>query len=118
MGSISIISLFCILVAMWGCFALSTEPDIVRRTYWTSGDIHNDTSSHEYSIYIGLRSVIYVNCTFIPGTRNYGSNCLQESIIWGSDQCKSNDIINSACDNCSGAATNLWLTAVGNHIHY
>ena len=65
-GIASIITLFAVLLTIYGCCALSTSPRIVSRTYWAGGTVHNITSNTDFTIYIGLRSAVYINCGFHP----------------------------------------------------
>lgn len=76
------------------------------------GTVHNSTSGRDFTLYIGLRSVVYVDCLFQPGYEKYNGNCDPQSIEWSSDQCKSSSVVGLACDACSSAAISLWLTSV------
>ena len=66
LGIASILTLFAVLLTIYGCCALSTSPNIVSKTYWAGGTVHNSTSNTDFAIFIGLRSVVYVDCGFHP----------------------------------------------------
>lgn len=111
LGIASMITIMTIFLTLWGCFALSTSRPIVQRTYWAGGTGTNLTTSQEFSMYVGLRSLEYVNCSFVPGYDNYGSNCVRTSYIFGESEC-SNGPVSTACTACSSAATAMWVTSV------
>lgn len=105
-------TLIGMVITTYGCFSLSTDPDIVQRTYWTAGNIYNATSGQNFALYVGLRSVVYINCKFIPGYENYPSSCARQSVDWDSSECSQGGVVASACSACSSATTALWLTAI------
>jgi hypothetical protein len=37
LGMASILTIFAMIITIWGCFALSTDRSIVQRTYWAAG---------------------------------------------------------------------------------
>jgi len=105
-------TLIGMVITTYGCFSLSMDPDIVQRTYWTAGNVYNSTSEQNFALYVGLRSVVYIDCKFMPGYVNYPSSCTRQSLDWDSNECSQGGIVTTACNACSSAATALWLTAV------
>ena len=113
LGMASVFTMLTFIIALWGCFSLSTKRNIVQRTYWYAGTGINSTDNNNFSIYIGLRSVEEVSCEFVPGYDNYQSNCVRHSIKWNSPECHQG-LAAPACDSCSAAATGMWITAFMN----
>jgi hypothetical protein len=103
-----------ILITTYGCFGLSPLQDIVGRTFWAGGLVHNTTSGDEFTLYMGLSSVIRIDCGFHPGytVSQYSSNCHAQTINWSTISCKQS-IVSAACDTCSVALTNFYLTTIG-----
>lgn len=110
-GLATVATLLAMVITTYGCFALSNNPAIVTKTYWTGGTVHNTTSNTDFTIYVGLRSVAYINCKFEPGYENYGSSCQTQGYDFTSEQCQQG-VAKAACNDCEAAATKLWLTAV------
>jgi hypothetical protein len=107
-GFAGMFTIFAFFMTIWGCFALSTSRSIVQRTYWTGGTGSNTTSGQEFSMYVGLRSVELVNCSFVPGYESYSNaNCKRESVLFTDSSCKFG-IISSACEACADVAISMW----------
>ena len=64
------------------------DPGIVRRTYWTAGTIFNSTSNMESTVYVGLRSIVYVNCPIRHVFIEYEPVCTVESVDWTLPSCQ------------------------------
>jgi hypothetical protein len=101
LGIATYVSIIAFFVTIYGCMALSDNNSIVRRTYWTGVTGSNFTGTHtntntnthtnthtddtythtgpqpdsHYSIYVGLTTFIYTNCSFIPGWNIYPHYC-------------------------------------------
>ena len=110
LGLASIFTIFAMFLTIWGCFALSTNSSIVQRTYWAAGTGINSTSQEYFSMYVGLRSLEYVNCVFVPGYNSYPSNCALQTIAYSSSECISGPVA-EACTACSNSASAMWATA-------
>lgn len=108
-GVASVITALTLIITVYGCLALSVDKRVVENTYWVAGDIHNITSNSDYSIYVGLRSAVYVNCKYYQGYYQVGDNCFQKSILF--TQCDGT-VASKACDNCDGAASKFIITAI------
>jgi len=113
-GLASWISIIALGMTIYGCCSLSTNDSVVRRTYWAAVDGRNFTSTGSAgSMYVGLRTFIYSDCTFVPGTEAYPVKCHEQSISYSSEQCTSGPL-SSACEACSSVATSIWFAAVTN----
>lgn len=110
LGLASWYTIFAMVLTTWGCFALSADRSIVQRTYWAGGTGQNQTSGQYFSLYVGLRSVEYVDCSFVPGYDSYPSNCNRQSIEYSSAAC-SEGPISAACEACANSATTMETTA-------
>jgi len=98
-------------VTVWGCFALSSNDDILQRTYWAGGTGTNVTSDKDYTLYIGLRSMLYVsNCGMVHMYEEMSPICHREVVHWDSHTC-SNGPMKLACDSCKEVVGSLWFTA-------
>ena len=107
------VTLFAILLTVWGCVGFSVNSSIIQRTYWAGGIVTNSSaiSNKDYTIYIGLRAAAYVPCTFEPGYDYYGSSCHVNSVEYGDPQCDKG-VVAGACHDCSSAAVALYFTAI------
>lgn len=133
LGIASFVTFMTMGATIFGCSALSTNASVVQQTYWAAGEIQNTTSGEKYSIYIGLQSLLYVNCPYTSGVEHYSHHCYHETIPWASEGCgirskfnpsgwlpknaifASNDpILNGACATCANEAISMWTTAVMN----
>lgn len=115
LGIASFVTLLTVFFTFWGCMALSTKRNIVQRTYWYAGTGHNSTDSTYFTIYIGLRSLEQVNCTFAPGYDNYDESCERHSIKWDSPECYEG-VAAEACGICHASAVGMWFTAFINFV--
>ena len=125
LGLASWITLISVLFSIWGCLSLGTTPEIVQRSYWlgTSGIQHHHYSStnssliieavshSHFSIYVGLRSVVYINCDFVPGWDTYSTNCIQQSIHYSDKECQ-NGPFAKFCTACDENAKAVWYDAI------
>jgi len=92
-GFASYFTLATIVITVWGCFALSTDSDIVQRTYWAGGTGKNLTTNLDYTMYIGLRSIVYVpNCGMVHAYQEMNDACIKQTIFWNSDECNTGNI--------------------------
>lgn len=115
LGLASWFSIFALVLTIYGCCALSSNNSVIRRTYWAGvngANFNNDTS---YSMYVGLTTFLYSNCSFVPGYYIYPSSCEQYSITYSTTECTSGGFA-GACSSCSSVATSLWVAAVTNCI--
>ena len=109
-GVASFTTVLTMIVTLWGCFALSTDRSIIQRTYWTGGSGRNTTSGEKFSVYIGLRSIEFVNCEFVAGYKHYNELCDRRTVMWTDVECSSG-LIGEACAACESTATTMWSTA-------
>ena len=66
MAAVMYSTLLSMFITAYGCCALSTDPDIVRATFWASATGYNETSGeHLYDVFFGLRSAVIVERTGI-----------------------------------------------------
>ena len=68
-----------IFLTVWGCMAFSSNPTIVRDTYWITLSLMNETSGKESGVYMGLSSMVLVSepCEL--------SGCKSQNFIYGND---------------------------------
>ena len=109
-GVASFVTFLSMIVTTYGCFALSTDRSVIQRTYWTGGSGHNVTSGKNFAVYIGLRSVEFVDCDFTAGYNSYEKYCDRRAVQWTDDGCSSG-LIGEACAACESTATTMWSTA-------
>lgn len=113
-GLASLFTLFAMVITIWGCSALSTDRSVVQRTYWYGGTGVNSTmpdgTDQEFSFYVGLRSLEYVNCGFVPGYEGYPASCDRQSYKFFSESCEDGPVA-AACSACANVAFEMWLTA-------
>ena len=109
-GFVSAFTVVAFFVTMWGCFALSLDRPIIQRTYWTGASGKNTTSGKSFALYVGLRSVEFVDCAFTAGYNKYADYCDRNTVEWSSDRCHVG-LIGEACDACGKIATTMWFTA-------
>jgi len=133
LGYASVLTVFTMLLTLWGCFALSTETRIVQRTYWAagSGSLTNTTTGHvtPFAVYVGLNSFVYTECQFIPGYMNYGNDCQLHPINFNNINheaatakvveykavsCGASPLPQSFCEACQSATGAIWFSAVTN----
>lgn len=133
LGAASILTVFTMLLTLWGCFALSTDTSIVQRTYWAAGrgNIVNATTgtTTPFAVYVGLNSFVYTECEFIPGYMNYGPSCNLQPINFNNFNhdaaksgaisykevyCGSSPLPASFCKACQDATGVIWFSAVTN----
>jgi hypothetical protein len=108
LGLASYVTIFAFLATLWGCAALSTNPSVVQRTYWSHATGVNSTSGSPYTMYVGLRSVLFVSdCSYY----DVSPLCDETTVEWGSDLCSSTPAFRVACLSCEKAATGLWFLA-------
>ncbi|KAJ1439293.1 hypothetical protein B484DRAFT_476958 [Ochromonadaceae sp. CCMP2298] len=117
LGLASYVSIIAFFVTIYGCMALSNNNSIVRRTYWTgvTGNNYTAMGDEQYSMYVGLTTFIYTNCTFTPGWEIYPDYCEETKISFTSQACRDGDL-GDACDACADVAISTWLAAVTNII--
>lgn len=109
-GLASLVTMITFFITLYGCLALSTQRDLVQRTYWYAGTGTNSTDGSDFTLYIGLSSVEQVNCEFVTTYESYGKHCTRRSVAWWDPSCKEG-LTAEACDTCSSAATGMWMTA-------
>lgn len=113
MGCVSLFTILAMFLTIWGCCALSTARSAVRNTYWAGGTSFNSTSGKHLSIYIGLRSLEYVECPFKKFDQHYSNACQEHTIQFWDSSCKSGPV-SGACNACAGVAITMWTTAFCN----
>lgn len=113
LGVASAFTIIAMILTICGCCALSTARSVVQRTYWAGGTGLNVTSGQHFSMYVGLRSLEYVECAFLPGYDSYPLNCARHSVQFWDPSCRSGPV-SYACDACAGVATTMWATAFCN----
>lgn len=130
-GISSLATLFAMVCTIYGCMALSTDINVVERTYWGAGSFQNTTSGQSYSVYIGLQSMVYIQCPFVGPFSSYDHSCYKERIDWTDQGCgdpqsiisssswfphtifNSNSLVlNDACSSCANQAISLWTTTI------
>jgi len=111
-GLASLFTLFAMVFTIWGCCALSTDRSVVQRTYWYGGTGVNSTATTnpDYSFYVGLRSLEYVNCAFVPDYDSYPASCDRQSFVFFESSCE-NGPVAAACTACADVASAMWITA-------
>ena len=109
-GFVSWVTVFAFILSIWGCLALTTNVTVVQRSYWIGAHVTDNTNNVHYSMYVGLRSFEYVDCSFVPGYETYGSGCTRSSILFTDDACN-NGPMAEACQACESAAKTMWTTA-------
>lgn len=77
------------------------------------GHGQNTTSSHNFALYVGLKSFEYVDCQFEPGYKSYAKTCDRQSIKWTNEACTSGPIA-PACQACSTVAGTMYAAAFFN----
>lgn len=115
LGLASWFSIFALVLTIYGCCALSPNNSVVRRTYWAGVNGANFNNDSSYSMYVGLTTFLYSNCSFVPGYYIYPASCDQYSIEYVSSECHTGGFA-GACSSCSQVATSLWVAAVTNCI--
>jgi hypothetical protein len=108
LGIASHFTIFAFVLSIWGCLALTTSTSVVQRSYWV-GTTGNSTIG-SFSMYVGLRSLEYVNCDFVPGWQSYPGNCVRQTIKWTDSACQAGPAA-AACQACDNIATAMWTTA-------
>jgi len=56
-------TLLTMLVTAYGCLALSTDNDIVLKTYWSHASIHDKNDGSGWQAFMGLRSAVFIHDT-------------------------------------------------------
>ena len=113
LGLVSWFSLLTLGLTIYGCCSLSDNRSVVRRTYWAAVDGHGFDGESSFSMYVGLTTFIYSNCTFVPGYLVYPKNCQEQIVYYKSAACTDGPL-SSVCEACQGVATATWVAAVTN----
>lgn len=113
LGLASLFTIIAMALTIWGCCALSSAREAVRRTYWAGGTGHNSTSGKDFTMYVGLTSLEYVECEFVHSYDKYSSSCQQHSIAFWDPSCQTGPV-SSSCSACASVATTMWTTAFFN----
>jgi hypothetical protein len=108
-GFSSHVTLLAFFLGIWGCLALTLDPKVVQRAYWV-GARATDAAGKDYVLYVGLRSVLYVDCPFLPGWDAYPSSCTVTSLEFRDNACYDGPM-SDACQACEGNAKTMWTTA-------
>ena len=65
-------TLLSIFITFLGALAFVKDKDILKSFYWASAHVRNTTSDETFSVYVGLRSLLYVQepcdvfgCTYV-----------------------------------------------------
>lgn len=109
-GLASWFTIISMAVTISGCFALSTSRQVVQNTYWAGGSGYNSTSETHFTMYVGLRSIVNINCEFETEFSKYPSSCSAHSVEYSDPTCLSG-AAQDECVSCSSIATSMWLTA-------
>ena len=114
-GIASYVTIFAFILTLYGCLALTPSKDIVMKTYWAggSGKYYEDSNS-EFSMYVGLSSFVYSNCSF-EKTYDFRNNddCNIHSILFTSSEC-SEGATAEICSSCQNVAVGIWFAAFTN----
>eukprot|EP01038_Epipyxis_sp_PR26KG_P007905 gene7905-10730_t len=125
LGFASVYTIFAMFITVWGCMALTTTGSVVELTYWEGGtgtnntfdSFTNQTVSVPFTVYVGLRSLEFVNCPYVSPLQKFSSSCQQISVQYTDAQC-ANQVASgaqaltaSACGACGSVATSMWATA-------
>ena len=68
-------TVLAIFITTYGCFALSTDPRIVRATYWAYARGTNTSSGEEFEVHLGLRSAVLTSLA--------GGGRAEQSLLFG-----------------------------------
>ena len=75
MGTALGVTVLAIAVTVFGCFALSSDPEIIRWTAWGTAWYRNETTMTATKFYIGLVDFVVTECEDTSGDEGWKFSC-------------------------------------------
>lgn len=75
MGTALGVTVLAMIVTFFGCFALSSNPDIIRWTCWGTAWYRNETTMTATKFYLGLMEFVVAECTDAEGDDTWQWSC-------------------------------------------